>query len=90
MTNHEYEQLQGKLLAQNLLLRGLYTQWAMNAPDPVDAIRSGICGLMDTVRESAPPQNAIEHRVYDHMDVELTKFMLSVQERLELLTSRAT
>jgi hypothetical protein len=90
MTDNEYEHLKGKLVAQHLLLRGLYTQWAMNAPDPVDAIRSGISGLMDTVRENAPPQNAAEHRVYDHMDVELTQFMLSVQERLELLTSQTT
>ena len=90
MTNHAYEDLQGRLLAQNLLLRGLYTQWAMNAADPINAIRSGISGLMDTVRDSVPPQNEVEHRVYDHMDVELTKFMLSVQERLELLTSTST
>jgi hypothetical protein len=90
MTDHEYEQLQGKLLAQNLLLRGLYTQWAMNAPDPVKAVHNGICGLMDTVRENAPPEDDVEHRVYDHMDAELTQFMLSVQERLEMLTSQTT
>ena len=90
MTDYEYESLRGKLLAQELLLRGLYTQWALNAADPVDAVRNGISGLMDTVRENAPPQNAVEHRVYDHMDVELTSFMLSVQERVALLTSEET
>ena len=90
MAGHQHEQFQGKLLAQNLLLRGLYTQWAMNSPDPVNAIRDGICGLMDTVRENAPPQNEIEHRVYDHMDAELTRFMLAVQERLEAMVSQAT
>lgn len=90
MTDHEYESLQGKLLAQNLLLRGLFTQWALNTPDPVAAIRNGISGLMETVRENVPPQSAVEHRIYDHMDAELTQFMLSVEERLETLTSETT
>ena len=87
MPPDKLESLEGKLLALDLLLRGLYTQWAMNAPNPVDTIRDGICGLMDSVRQNAPPQSASQHRVYDYMDAELTRFMLSVEERLELLAS---
>lgn len=87
MNRDKFESLEGKLLALDLLLRGLYTQWAMNASNPADTIRDAICGLMDSVRENAPPESESQHRVYDYMDAELTTFMLSVEERLALLAS---
>lgn len=87
MNQDKLESLEGKLLALDLLLRGLYTQWAMNASNPADTIRDGICGLMDSVRENVPPESESQHRVYDYMDAELTTFMLSVEERLALLAS---
>jgi hypothetical protein len=33
-TDTDYERLQGQITAHNLLLRGLYTAWAVKSADP--------------------------------------------------------
>jgi hypothetical protein len=85
ITEADYEHLQGRLQAHNLLLRALYANWALRQPDPIPDMRKSISLLIDSVRDTNPPQSDFEHRVWDHIDVELDQFVEAVAVRLKAL-----
>ncbi|MTV17552.1 MULTISPECIES: hypothetical protein [Bradyrhizobium] len=85
VTEADYEHLQGRVQAQNLLLRALYTNWAERQPDPIGNMRKSIGLLIDSVRDTNPPQDDFEHRVWDHIDAELDQFAEAVATRLKAL-----
>jgi hypothetical protein len=85
MTEADYEYVQGRIQAHDLLLRALYTNWALRQPDPIADMRKSISLLIDSVRDTNPPQNDFEHWVWDRIDVELDQFVDAVSTRLKAL-----
>lgn len=84
-TEADYEHLQGRIQAHDLLLRALYVNWAARQPDPIADIRKAVSLLIDSVRDTNPPQDDFEHRVWDQIDVELDRFVEAVAVRLKAL-----
>ena len=82
MAEHE-EVLLGQVIAQGLLLRGLWARWATEAPDPAAAWnRQTIAKLIDSMKLARPPADAQEARLWEYAKNALREFGEQVDVRL--------
>jgi hypothetical protein len=85
MDDVDYEALLAKTTAHNLLLRGLFTRWAMETSTPRQMAHDLIRGLVDSIYEVAPPKSDFEKRIYEGALEELNDMLQMVDLRLKNL-----
>ncbi len=77
-----HETLLAQVIAQGLLLRGLWAKWAVESPDPVTWNRQTIAGLIDSMKLAQPPADAEEARLCGYAKDALREFGGQVDIRL--------
>lgn len=82
MADNLTEIMAGQLVALDLLLRGLYTKWALEAPDPIASNRRKLEGMIASMWSVKPPNDETERRLYAQAESHLRHFLQQVETRL--------
>ena len=83
MTTDNYEFLLGQIIAQGLILRGLWTKWAIEAPDPRGSNQRMIEGLITSMHQVDPPKSDDQQRLWKVIETTLREFGEQVEIRLK-------
>jgi len=89
MATEFQETLFGQIIAQNLLLRGLWAQWAAEQRDPVAWNRQTISALIESMKMAPAPSDEQEARLYGYARNALHEFGEQVDIRLRGLLQHA-
>jgi len=88
MPQDQYEFLLGNIVAQGLILRGLWAKWAAENKNPAEWNTNTIEQLVASMSRAAPPANAQEERVWKIATTSLREFGEQVDFRLRGLGSK--
>lgn len=83
MDSDAIEENAGKIIAIDMLLRGLFTKWALEADDPRGSNFRMMEGMVVSMIEAAKPQTDLEHRLIGYAESFIKRMQDSIDFRLE-------
>ncbi len=82
MQPNDYEALSGRLVALEMILRGLFTKWALEADDPRGSSKRMLESMSASMREVDPPSDEYERRVCMAAEEFIQRFQRNIDARL--------
>ena len=83
MDDDEYDYFLTRLDTYDLLLRALYTKWAIEADDPRGSAFQMMEAMIGSMHAVAEPKDERDQKMLDRMEDHIRRFWQQVDTRLE-------